>query len=214
MIDPLSWNLIAKAVLSALGLILLMGCTTAPPGVAGVSIDTKRASKKILDQYDKDHNGGLSRAELASLPPLESRLSWYDTNHDDQISADELAAGLRTIFDPRNGLQSVCCEVTRNGQPLAGANVKFAPLASLEDAIPPATAVSDNQGVAKLGISPEELPANAPTTLPLVRPGLYLVKVTHPSISVPEEYNVSTTLGEEISSYSTAGGPLKIQLKF
>jgi hypothetical protein len=151
---------------------------------------------------------------LAAVPPIDGNRTWYDTDDDTQISADELRAGLNAIFDPRVGLLTFSCSVTRNGQPLSGANVKFVPLPALEDVIPPASGVTDQFGTATLGLAAEDLPANAPTRVPAVRPGLYLVEVTHPEISVPDEYNVNTTLGREVSRFTTAGAGKPIRLKF
>jgi len=184
------------------------------PGVAGVSIDAERASQKILDELDTDHDGKLSRGELAAVPSIEGHRAWYDADHDGQISAAELAGGLRVIFDPRVALLSAWCEVTRNGRPLPQARVEFVPIKAIAGAIPAASAVTDEQGVAKLAVAPEDLPSNAPTNLPMIRPGLYLVKVTHPNISIPARYNSDTTLGKEVSNHSTAGGPLRIKLTF
>jgi EF hand len=213
--NPFLRKSIVGAAQAAIGVVLLTGCMmTGAPGVAGVSIDVESASQKILDEFDKDHDGKLSRGELAALPSIGAHRDWYDADHDGQISAAELAGGLKIIFDPRVALLSVWCEVTRNGRPLPQAHVEFVPLAALSDAVPAASAVTDEQGVAKLAVAPKDLPSNAPTNLPMIRPGLYLVKVTHPSISIPAEYNSNSTLGKEVSNHSTAGGPLKINLTF
>jgi len=47
----------------------------------------------------------------------------------------------------------------------------------------------------------EDRPADAPPR-PLVQPGLYRVEITHPSITIPARYNVKTTLGLEVASYT------------
>lgn len=203
----------ALAVMASTGL-LLVGCSWQAPGIAGVQIDADRASKAILEEYDKDDNGRLSKDEAAEVPAIGSRQAWYDQDHDGQISERELRGGLLTIFDPKIGLVTATCEVTRNGRALSGAKVEFVPLAALKEAIPAAEGTTDDDGAARLTIKPDELPAHAPTIAGLMRPGLYSVQVTHPSMKIPAEYNTKTTLSREVSNHSTAGGPLKIQLRF
>jgi YD repeat-containing protein len=182
--------------------------------VPGVRVDAERISQAILEQYDQDRDGRLSQGELASLPPIAGNRSWYDYDKDGQISGDELRAGLTEIFDPKVGLLTFNCSVTRNGKPLSGANVRFVPLPALQDAIPPVAGVTDKFGCAEMALAAEDLPANAPTRVALVRPGLYLVQITHPEMSVPEEYNVSTKLGQEVSRFTTAGASKAIRLNF
>jgi hypothetical protein len=185
-----------------------------PAAIEAINIDPEQATKAIFAEVDVDGSGHLSSAELAKLPPIAEKRSWYDGDGDGQISPRELQAGLTAIFDPKVRLVSVSCEVLRNNQPLPSAKVEFVPLTGLEEAIPVASGVTDTQGVAKLAVAPDDLPANSPTTVPSMRPGLYLVKVTHADISVPRKYNAETELGKEVSKHTTAGGPLKVNLKF
>jgi hypothetical protein len=60
----------------------------------------------------------------------------------------------------------------------------------------------------------EHRPKNAPHVTGLIRPGLYRVEITHPSIPVPARYNTETTLGAEVSEASLSNGPFVIQLDF
>jgi EF hand len=205
-------NSAAAAVAS--GVLIVMGCSPHPPGIAGIQIDTGEVSQAIFLAHDKDQNGLLSAEELTAVPAIGGNRSWYDTDHDGQLSASELEAGLKAIFDPRVGLLTYSCGVTRKGQPLAGATVKFVPLPALKDVLPPASGVTDKRGHVDLALAPEDLPANAPTRVPELRPGLYFVEVTHPTISIPDQYNVNTTLGEEVSRFTTVGGGKEIRLDF
>jgi EF hand len=194
--------------------VSLVGCSWHAPGIAGVQIDAARASESILQEYDKDQSGSLSKDELQAVPAIGDRFAWYDTDHNGQISEKELRGGLLTIFDPKIGLVTATCEVTRNGKALSGAKVEFVPLPALKESIPSAEGTTDDNGAARLTIKPDELPANAPAIAGLMRPGLYLVQVTHPSLKIPDEYNTNTKLSEEVSNHSTAGGPLRIRLRF
>jgi hypothetical protein len=199
---------------AAFALAAFLGCSGHPPGVAGIDIDEDAVTSFIMERHDKDRSNSLSKSELSSLPPIEGNRSWYDTDKDGEISAVELEKGLGAIFDPRTGLVTFACEVSHNGRPLQGANVKFVPMPPLQDSIPEASSVTDKSGVAMLRADPEDLPEGSPTKAPFMRPGLYLVQVTHDSLKIPEQYNVNTKLGKEVSGYTTAGGPMKIQLKF
>jgi hypothetical protein len=192
----------------------LLGCSAQPPRIVGVKIDVQQAAERIMAEFDKDHNGSLSEEELAAVPAVNGNRKWYDADKDGQISQEELRKGLRDIFNPKDGLLSVACEVTRNGQPLPGAVVKFVPMPELDGAIPSASGVTDKHGSAFLNLADEDRPKNTPPRIPVVRPGLYLVEVTHDHIKIPEEYNSKTEIGKEVSGFTTAGGALKIQLKF
>jgi hypothetical protein len=205
---------ITLRVTTIVGLLQLLGCSGQPPRIAGVTIDVQQAAERIFAEFDKDQNGSLSQDELAAVPAVNANRKWYDADKNGQISKEELRKGLRDIFNPKDGLLSVACEVTRNGQPLSGAIVKFVPMPELDGAIPPASGVTDKQGSAFLNLADEDRPKNTPPKIPVVRPGLYLVEVTHDQIKIPEAYNLKTEIGKEVSGFTTAGGALKIQLKF
>jgi EF hand len=205
---------IAFRVAALSGLLQLAGCWGQPSRVAGVKIDVKRAAERIFGEYDKNQDGSLSQEELANVPPVNANRRWYDADANGQISTQELQNGLRDIFNPNDGLLTVACEVTRNGKPLSGANVSFVPLPELDGAIPPASGITDKHGTAILNLANEDRPANTPSRVPFVRPGLYMVQVTHDQLKVPDEYNTKTKIGREVSGFTTAGGAMKIQLKF
>ena len=201
-------------VTTIVGLLQLFGCSAQPSRIAGVTINVQQAAERIFADFDKDQNGSLSQDELAAVPAINANRKWYDADKNGQISKEELRKGLRDIFNPKDGLLSVACEVTRNGQPLSGAIVKFVPMPELDGAIPPASGVTDKQGSAFLNLADDDRPKNTPPRIPVIRPGLYLVEVTHDQIKIPETYNLKTEIGKEVSGFTTAGGALKIQLKF
>ena len=90
------------------------------------------------------------------MPAVNVNRKWYDADKNGQISQEELRKGLRDIFNPKDGLLSVACEVTRNGQPLSGALVKFVPMPELDGAIPSASGVTDSHGSAFLNLADED----------------------------------------------------------
>ena len=119
---------------------------------------------------------------------------------------------MQRIFDPQSAVLSANCMVRRNGQPLAGAEVRFVPMPVLEDVLPTGSGVTDADGVAMIAAPREKLSGAAPK-LPLMPPGLYLVEVTHPSVPIPEKYNRQTVLGRELSTETVYGGRLGVDLK-
>jgi hypothetical protein len=188
------------------------GCSSRPSAVPPVKVNMDAVVSDLMAQHDTDKNGALSRSELAASPPLEDCFSRSHRNEKDEISADELKSTLRRVFDPGTAVVSATCAIRRNGQPLAGANVKFVPLPEFKDSLPAATGVTDANGFASLAAKPEELPSQAPKVA-LMTPGFYLVEVTHPTVQIPEKYNRQTVLGKEVSTETVYGGKLAIDLK-
>ena len=195
-------------------LAILAGCNSHPPGILGIVIDAQGVGEAIVQACDKNHDGLLSADELAAVPPIRDNRNWYDTDNDGLLSANEVRAGLNAIFDPKVGLLSYSCRVLHNGKPLSGAQVKFVPLPELKDVVPVASGVTDEFGAVELNLAPEARPANTPPRIAVMRAGLYLVQVTHPDSSIPDKYNANTTLGAEVSRFTTAGTGKTFRLDF
>jgi hypothetical protein len=205
---------------AAVGLMCLAivscGCSSRPSRIRAVDVDPGALGEAIVEQLDTDANGTLSSSELAPLPPIHDAYAKYDVDGNGEVSLEELEARLTSIFNPQVGLVGAAsCVVTRNGRPLPDAEVRFVPPKLLEGLLPPATGVTGRQGVTTLNLAPEDLPSNFPSTRAAVmRPGIYLVEVTHPSIQIPSQYNTKTTLGKEVFGEVLNGPPLPVELKF
>jgi hypothetical protein len=190
------------------------GCGLGPGSYQAITVDASAISQQVMSDYDKDQNGSLSAEELKSLPPLADSQSRFDSNRDGSISIEELRSNLERVFDRKTSLLSPSCVVKRNGQPLAGAEVRFVPVAFLKDVLPAASGSTGSDGIALLSIPPEDLPDGAPPNAKgLMRPGLYIVEVTHKDIKIPEQYNRATTLGKEVSREAVVGGDLVVNIK-
>ncbi len=50
-----------------------------------------------------------------------------------------------------------------------------------------------------LAIADDKLPSDL-KGFPGIRPGYYMVEITHPSKTIPTRYNTETTLGQEVAS--------------
>ena len=179
------------------------GCSGKPSRVTGPDIDGAKAAAAAIAEYDGNGDGVLESAELTAAPELAAVLSRYDGDGDARLSGSELAAGIDRWSDGKVGLLPWAYQVTLNGRPLSGAEVKLVPATYLGDAVKLATSTSDSAGRGSLAISPDEMPANAPKR-PLGQPGLYRVEITHPTSSIPDKYNAATTLGLEVSAETSS----------
>jgi hypothetical protein len=213
-LQPARLPLVLGCVLGVVALACEAGCSSGPARVAAAAVDIETFVQSLLEKYDGDGNQQLSSQESEGVPAIHNNIAKYDANGDGQLAADEITNHLQRVFDGSLGLMGASCQVTHNGRPLAGAIVYFVPLPGLEDELPVAGAVTQSSGIGELTIRPEDLPANAPKVRGLMRPGLYFVEVTHPTVKIPEKYNVKTTLGQEISPERAAGGPIQLALKF
>ena len=201
------------ALLAAFGLGVC-GCSTHPPGIPAPDVDPNDLGEELLSAHDADGNGSLSLKELEALPAVLDRIKVYDPNGDGEVALGELQARLGQFFNGRVGLMGSSCRVKRNGKPLKGAIVHFVPIPQLEGAVKVCSGVTMSAGQTVLSIRVENLPPNAPQREGLCQPGLYSVEVTHPDIKIPEQYNVKTTLGREISPEVALAGAIPIDLKF
>jgi hypothetical protein len=192
-----------------------LGCSSRPSRIQSIDIDPGSLSRQLIAEYDSDGNGTLSAVEIQEVPPIHGSRSKYDSDGNGEISTEELESRLKRIFDPNVGLLPASCRVTRNGQPLSDAVVRFVPPKLLEGVLPPASCTTSSDGSASLNLAPEDMPKNFPSTrVRVMRPGIYLVEVTHPSVQVPRQYNAQTTLGKEVFGEVLNGPPLAIELKF
>lgn len=188
-----------KSLALACCLVAAAGCSGKPGRVAPPRVDSDAAAATAIGEFDKNGDQQLDAAELVASPPLAHVLSKYDANGDGLLSQAELAAGIRGWAEASMGATLWPFQVTFNGRPLEGAEVKIIPAPFLGDAIQPASGVTAQGGRGALGIALDALPANAPKR-PIVQPGLYRVEITHPTTAIPAKYNTATTLGLEVAN--------------
>ena len=186
------------AVLACALLAVVAGCSSRPSRVAQARIDPQSAAKAAMAAYDADGNGSLSAQELQKCPALARSIARCDANKDGSLTADEIAARIRTWQEQRVGLMRFYCRVVRNRAPLAGAAVRFVPEPFLGGEVKPASGTTDATGTVFLSVAASDLPADQ-QGLTGVQPGLYKVEITHPKIKLPAKFNSETTLGQEVS---------------
>ena len=181
------------------------GCSQGPARIAAPNIDPESAADAALELYDADGDGSLSKDELAKCPAVLVNLSVYDPNGDGLVSRDEFVARLTEMYGNRVGLTQVASQVSLQGRPLVDAVVVFEPEPYLGEEIMAADGKTDSNGSAPMSIAPEFIPENLRQRHKrLSNIGTYTVRITHPTVNLPEKYNVNTTLGYE----SQLGSPV------
>jgi len=178
---------------------MLLGCFEGPTPVTVPAIQAEEAADAAFSKYDKDGDGLLGEAELSDCPAfMDAMKNGIDKNRDQQLSKEELAERLSTWVEGGVGASFFSCRVTKKGRPLSGANVQLIPEEFLEGVVQPASGTTDRTGRALLAMDSSNLPEDL-QNLRAVQQGHYRVKITHPSVDIPREYNTETKLGVEVS---------------
>ena len=178
---------------------VVCGCSRGPRRIVPPDVDPATAADEAIGLYDKNGDQKLNQDELTSCPALLSKLSAYDQDGDKAISRDEIFQRISERRKHRVGLQCVKCRVMLDGRPLKGAQVVFEPEPYLGDEIKTAVGTTNAGGQTPVAIPPEELPEEQ-RKLNALHVGAYKVRITHPEIELPPQYNSETTLGYETES--------------
>src|SRR6478736_4426195 len=83
--------------------IFCLGCSRGPAALPPVDVNIPQLTRQLMETYDKDKNGRLSREELASFVPMADT---YQSLGKQEVSPDELEQYLTRVFDRRIGLVS------------------------------------------------------------------------------------------------------------
>lgn len=195
------------------GLALLCGCSgSGPAAVRQVSVDASEASAAAIAQYDKNSDGAIDQTELAACPPLAVAMAELDANKDSKLAADEIATRIEKLYGSGSALATFNGTVALGGRPLAGAQVRFVPAGFLGEGVPAAQGVTDESGAVRPALADADLPDNLKGQ-PLIRPGMYLVEITHPEQQLPARYNTATELGAVVDPTSRTGLSARFDLK-
>ncbi len=173
-----------------------VGCSRGPAAIPPPYIDPDDAAEKAIELYDANHDGALSREELAKCPAMLGKLAAYDQSANGSVERDEIAKRLTDLLRTKIALTRLQCKVTYRGRPLSGATVTLEPEAYLGAEIKPATGVTGERGVAAPSIPKEDMPENL-RDMAFVHCGTFKVRITHPTIKLPARYNTATELGYE-----------------
>jgi hypothetical protein len=188
------------------------GCDLGPPRVPGPDFNSAAEAKKAMELYDTNKDGRIAGDELDACPGLNAALKVMGTDRDRGITSEQIVARIESWIESKIGRTSLSCQVTRNGQPLVNATVKFVPEKFLSDALTETSSGKTNPtGMAMITLPikplpppppPEENPNNLPPPEPPppgIPPGIYRVEITKDGEEIPAKYNTETTLGQEVS---------------
>ena len=175
----------------AVALLVVVGCSHGPSAVSRASVSPSSAAAAAMEQYDADHDGKLSGAELDACPAIKSAVDKIDPGNEG-VNAEKLAARMQT-WQKGVARLGVNCTVLHNGEPLAGAEVKFVPEKFLGTSYPTGEGKTAANGGAEI-----TLPASEKDNRPGMPPGFYRIEITKGS-EIPAKYNTATTLGQEIA---------------
>ncbi len=181
-----------------LGLCIFLGCQRGPVRVSMPEFDPDSVAAQALANLDTDGDALLSEQELQAAPGLLASIPEFDQNGDRNLTFAEIADRLAQWRRDKAGLLPFRCEVTWKGKPLKDANIRLVAESFFDGAIPDASGVSDFAGSAELSCNPEDLP-EALKSVRAIRPGIYRIEITHPSVDLPAKYNSKTTLGKSVS---------------
>ncbi|MGD0654415.1 MAG: hypothetical protein ABSA16_08740 [Thermoguttaceae bacterium] len=180
-----------------------------PSRIVPPSIDADTAGQEAIKLYDADHDGKISGAELDKVPSLVKGLPNFPSTKEKGVTAADITARIKAWQATRTGrMGGVVCKITRNGKPLAGANVKFVPEKFLGGNMPECSGTTGMDGNAKISV-----PLTGPEDVAGVPPGYYRVEVTMADGSIPAKYNTQTILGEEIFPDKRGGGGMSFDIK-
>jgi len=190
------------------GPLLFAGCLGSPSAVDAPDFDAESAAEEALALYDADGNGSLDESELAKSAALARLLEAVDImgqpvdkNRDQALDAAEIAARVEIYVENGTGRSMKSALVTRNGSPVADAEVTFEPEPFMSDVIEPAYGVTDAQGNAFMSIKDADPPG--------VTFGFFRIRVSKKDSSgqetLPAKFNTNTTLGAEIAPMTERG---------
>ncbi len=192
----------------AASLVFFSGCgSLMEPRVPLPKIDPRAAAAEALRIYDTNSDGSLEASELAACPAMLGALERYDKDGNHQISQEEIVLRLENVYSKSVGLLEVQCTLTRKGQPLSGATVRFIPEPFLGDDIQTAVATTDASGLAIPSIPADQLPARL-RNASMMQVGLYRVEIEHPSLSAKD----AKRLGCEVDPMRRDGTTVRFDL--
>jgi hypothetical protein len=167
----------------------------APRRMPVPKIDPKAAGAEAIKLYDANKDGKLSGEELDKCPGLKAAIEKVDPDGTGEITAEMIAARIKAWQDTKLARMTISCTVLQDGEPLAGATVKFVPEKFLGKNLKVATGKTDAHGIAMMSI-----PTVGPRDPPGVAPGWYRVEITKAGENIPAKYNTATIFGQEVAN--------------
>ena len=176
--------------------VAVSGCSRGPARFEAPAVDPVAAGARAIELYDANGDGKLDKEELRQAPAILAKLPAWDVDGNESVDSQEVEKHVAALYKSGTGGTKLNCLILYKGKPLSGATVTLEPEGFLGEAVQAATGVTDGSGATQLGIPPEYAPEHL-RRIKTVHYGVFKVRVTHPTISIPEKYNVKTELGYE-----------------
>jgi hypothetical protein len=172
----------------------LVGCFGG--GANTPAFNPGRAAQLATEQFDANHDGALDAQELEKSPGLKAAARLIDRDGNGALSEQEIKSRIEYYRRDDLALMPFACQVTVDGQPLSGAQVRLVPEPFLSEVVKPASGTTDANGYASLSLEGQKYSG--------VQLGIYRVEISKQDSAgadeVPAKYNAQTTLGQEIAS--------------
>jgi hypothetical protein len=184
----------------AVGFLLTfcVSCKHGPESIPMTELVPVDAARDAISQYDKNGDGLLESAELS--PSLLATKMQIDSNGDNRLTADEIAARLTSWMEKKQAVREIKCKILWKGEPLAGADIAFIPEEFLGPKFRRAGGKTSDDGVVEILHAHPDRPD--PSIREGVRMGLYRIEISKKELykeTLPEQFNTRSHLGQEIA---------------
>lgn len=187
-------------------LVAMCGCSDRPSPLRHPYIQAQNAAREAISQYDTDGDKLLSEKELEACPGILNALPDIDSDGDRMVSEAEISARISTWQGDSTVLVFPRVHVRVGKKPLVGARVDLIPEPFLAPYLKPGSGTVGKTGMAAISMPEADPPGMAC--------GIYKVRVTHPSQSIPAKFNEQTILGLEITAGTgTTWTPIIFQIE-
>ena len=176
--------------------VALIGCSRGPARFEAPEVDPVAAGANAMELYDANGDATLDKEELQQCPAILAKLPAWDMDGNGSVDQQEVEKHVAALFRSGTGGTKLRCGITYKGRPLSGATITMEPEPFLGGNVQTATGVTDGSGGTQLGIPPEFTPEHL-RRIKTVHYGVFKIRVTHPTISIPDKYNAKTELGYE-----------------
>ena len=191
----------ASVLVTLTSLLFFVGCFSSGESFPTVDLDGASIAGKVLEKYDSDGNGELSKAECDANGGLKMMLNadqyhpevMLDADSSKSVSLQELADKFDGCFKHKRGTFN--CKVKYKGKPLPGATVTIVP----EEFMGPiGSASGETNEEGECGVTNEDGFIGG-------KPGIYRVEITHPTKKIKSKYNTETVLAIAIDTTNPYG---------
>lgn len=176
------------------GIGICAGCGPRAERITVPSFSPSAAATKALQLFDENGNSTIEGSELTNCPALFTALPRIDQDGNGKLTQDEISARIGTYNTFGIGLSSLACVVTLDGQPLAGAHVRFEPEEFMLGSISPAVGVTDESG--RVSPRKEGSEYNA------LQVGMYRIRISRKegdAEALPAQFNTESKWGIEVA---------------